>query len=100
MLIRPEIRAASTPDELEAIYKFRYEIYVSEMAGKQKFADHEMRMIRDALDQISWNIAAWDGSRVVACIQLTWLSSAPIPYLSYYHCCPVNHRINSIGYNM
>lgn len=81
---RPEIRVAVSKADLLAIYKFRYDIYVSEMGRTQHYADHDKRMISDPLDSTSRNIAAWQGHRVVACIRLTWMAADPIPYLDYY----------------
>jgi predicted GNAT family N-acyltransferase len=59
------IRAAETPQELEAIYRFRYQVYVMEMQRPQKDADHANRRIEDSLDRTGFNLAAWSGSRVV-----------------------------------
>jgi len=35
----------------EAIYRFRYQIYVDEMGKRLSYADHEQRMLYDPLDQ-------------------------------------------------
>lgn len=56
------IRLATSHDELEQIYHFRYRIYVEEMQRKQHYADHVRRRIRDPLDDFAINLAAWDPS--------------------------------------
>lgn len=59
------IRIADSTEELEAIYRFRYQVYVEEMQRPQKDADHANRRIEDSLDRTGFNLAAWSGSRVV-----------------------------------
>jgi hypothetical protein len=59
------IREASNHEELEAIFGFRYRIYVDEMGRPQKDADHDRRRIRDALDDTAFNLAAWNDERIV-----------------------------------
>lgn len=44
------IKEAESPDELEAVYKFRYLIYVKEMNRVQHYANHEKEIIVDPLD--------------------------------------------------
>ena len=45
-----EIRQASTPDDLQAVYRFRYAVYVEEMAWKMKHVDHTAKLLADPLD--------------------------------------------------
>jgi len=59
------ILEASNHEELEAIFEFRYRIYVEEMRRPQKDADHKRRCIRDALDDTAINLAAWNDERIV-----------------------------------
>jgi|SRR5580658_1753390 GNAT superfamily N-acetyltransferase len=56
------IRAAANVDELEQLYRFRYRIYVDEMARKQKYADHRAKRIEDPLDSFATNLIAWDAA--------------------------------------
>jgi GNAT superfamily N-acetyltransferase len=56
------IRPAANPDELEQLYRFRYRIYVEEMARKQKYADHRAKRIEDPLDSFATNLIAWDAT--------------------------------------
>lgn len=63
---------ATTDEEREAVYRFRYEVYVEEMGRYRNTADHARRMLVDEEDERSWNFYAWDGERVVASNRLTW----------------------------
>ena len=45
-----EIRQASTPDDLQAVYRFRYAVYVEEMAWKMKHVNHTTKLLIDPLD--------------------------------------------------
>jgi predicted GNAT family N-acyltransferase len=59
------IREASSNEELETVFGFRYRIYVDEMGRPQKDADHERRRIRDKLDDTAINLAAWNDGEIV-----------------------------------
>jgi hypothetical protein len=79
------IRAAATRDELEAVYRFRYRIYVEEMQRKQLYADHERRLIEDPLDAFSINLVAWLGSEVVGVIRNNAAADGPLgQYEEFY----------------
>ncbi len=67
-----EIRTATTPEENEAVYRFRYSIYVQEMGRYQTIADHTRRRLADPEDDRSWIVYAHDGTNVVGTIRLTW----------------------------
>lgn len=55
-----EIVDALTPDLREAVFRFRYEIYVREMQRPQKDADHARARIEDALDATAELMVARD----------------------------------------
>jgi len=57
-----EIREARTPELREAVFRFRYDIYVREMARSQKDADHARGRIEDALDASAVLLAARDSA--------------------------------------
>ena len=66
------IRMATTTEEREAIYRFRYSVYVEEMGRYTATADHDHRRLVDPEDEYSWNYFAHDGSAVVASHRCTW----------------------------
>lgn len=61
----PEVRWAESPDEREAIYRLRYDVYVREQDKTYAAADHGARTLSDPLDAASrlW-YAAHSGSLV------------------------------------
>jgi GNAT superfamily N-acetyltransferase len=80
-----EIRPAASPEELEAVYRFRYRIYVEEMHRKQLYADHERRLIQDPLDPFSINLVAWKGSEVIGAIRNNAAEDGPLgQYEAFY----------------
>ena len=67
-----EVRRATTDDELEAIYRFRYSVYVEEMGRYSTSADHDRRRLVDPEDRRSWNFYASDNDEIVASNRVTW----------------------------
>jgi predicted GNAT family N-acyltransferase len=63
---------AETAEELEAVYRFRYSVYVEEMGRYQGTADHERRRLVEAEDEHSWIFYALEGDEVVATGRVTW----------------------------
>jgi hypothetical protein len=63
---------AETPDEREAVFRFRYSVYVEEMGRYQDTADHANRRLVEPEDDHSLIFFATDGSDVVATCRLTW----------------------------
>lgn len=46
-----KIHLATTESDRNAVFRFRYEIYVREMKRFQKYADHGKGMIEEPLDK-------------------------------------------------
>ena len=70
-----EVRIATTPEEREAVFRFRYEVYVEELGRYRATADHERRRLADPEDDHSWIVCARlaDESRqVVGTTRITW----------------------------
>lgn len=55
-----EIVEAADHDLREAVFRFRYDIYVREMRRRQKDADHARGRVEDALDRTAILLAARD----------------------------------------
>src|ERR1700722_15434061 len=80
-----EIRAAERPEELDAVYRFRYKIYVEEMNRKKNYADHARRLIQDPLDPLSINLVAWKGPEVIGAIRNNAAEDGPLgQYEAFY----------------
>lgn len=45
------IRLAETPEDRHRVFRFRYEIYVEEMARPQTYANHAERIVEEPLDE-------------------------------------------------
>src|SRR5215475_7569062 len=67
-----EIRLAQTEEELEAIYRFRYEIYVEELDYILAHTDHERKKIADPLDKTARIIGAFEDGKVVGTIRANY----------------------------
>lgn len=64
-----EVRVADDERSREALYRFRYAIYVEEMSRTQHWADHTRKRIEDPLDSRACNLVAWSESEVVGCVR-------------------------------
>jgi GNAT superfamily N-acetyltransferase len=63
---------AETEAEKEAVYRFRYSVYVEEMARYQDTADHIGRRLVEPEDDLGWVFYARDGDEVVGTARLSW----------------------------
>ncbi len=70
----------------EAVFRFRYAVYVEEMGRPQRYADHQNRLIAEPLDSVSAVFAAVDErGNVVGTIRHTWATDRPeSEYTSMY----------------
>lgn len=90
------IKLAVSQAEREAVYRFRYGIYVEEMQRKQIYADHIEKRIEDPLDRNGYTIAAWKDGLVVATVRNNHLNDAATDhYCNFYQACgnTQNHKI-------
>lgn len=63
--LQMDIRIVQSKAEREAIYAFRYSVYVAEMGIKQEYADHKAKMIEEPCDASSLIVAAYDDGRLI-----------------------------------
>jgi len=68
---------AETQAEKEAVYRFRYTIYINEMGRYASVADHERRMVVEPEDATARIIYALQDDEVVATSCLSWGGDAP-----------------------
>lgn len=73
------IAVAETQDERDAVYRFRYAIYVEEMGKYRSVADHRRRMLFEPEDAQSRITYAEQDGVVVATARGTWGGVAPLP---------------------
>ncbi len=74
---RSGIYLAETQEEKEAVYRFRYEIYVSEMGRYGQAADHERKMLYEPEDETARISYVLQDGEVVATGRLSWGGDAP-----------------------
>jgi hypothetical protein len=67
-----EVGEAATPEEKEAVYRFRYSVYVEEMGRYQDTADHAGKRLVEPEDEESWIFFARDGDDIVGTARLSW----------------------------
>jgi CRP-like cAMP-binding protein len=67
-----EVRLATTDDEREAVYRFRYVVYVEELGRYRAAADHARRRLADPEDARSWLVYAAVAGEVVGSFRITW----------------------------
>lgn len=72
MTVEIPVRIATTEDELTAIYRMRYEVYVEQQEKPLPTADHKLRIVRDDLDDVATNFYVGNNAReLVACGRAT-----------------------------
>jgi hypothetical protein len=68
-----EVGLAETDDQKEAVFRFRYTVYVEEMGRYQGIADHVGRRLVEPDDDLSWIFyARADDGEVVGTARLSW----------------------------
>ncbi len=72
-----QFKFATTTEEREAVYRLRYEIYVTERHSYQDIADHENKLLFDDHDQTARLLYATVGDEVVGSLRLNWGADAP-----------------------
>lgn len=67
---------ADSLDQLHAVYRLRYDIYVSEMHRKQLYASDETRTIQEPFDDNAINLVASIEGQPVGTVRLNFFSSS------------------------
>ena len=68
-----DVGLAETDEQREAVYRFRYTVYVEEMGRYQASADHAGRRLVEPEDEQSWIFSARaDDGEVVGTARLSW----------------------------
>jgi len=68
-MARVEVREVADEAEREALYAFRYRVYVSELAMTDE-ADHDRGWLRDGYDERCLNYALFEGGEVVGSLRI------------------------------
>tara|TARA_R110002072_G_scaffold234586_2_gene392178 strand:- start:4145 stop:4729 length:585 start_codon:yes stop_codon:yes gene_type:complete len=64
-----EVREVTSETEREAVFRFRYRIYVQDQGRQEPYADHERRTLREPLDERGWVLGAFQDGRVVGTLR-------------------------------
>ena len=76
-MIRDGINQADTNEEKEAVYRFRYEIYVAEMGRYGTSADHDRKFLVEPEDATARIFYAAQNGEIVATSRMSWGGDAP-----------------------
>ncbi|MEM9496219.1 MAG: hypothetical protein AAGA09_09465 [Pseudomonadota bacterium] len=80
-----DFRVYEPGEEALDIYRFRYKIYEEEMKQNDFYADHDQKIIRDALDDFAYNIAAYRDGEIIGTARVNFCEDGdPGYYLDYY----------------
>ena len=81
----PTIGIATSPEALRAVYRFRYGVYVEEMARKQNYANPAQKIITDPLDESGVNFVGRLEGQIVGVLRANLSRRGPIgSYESFY----------------
>ncbi len=74
-----DIKVASSDEDRERIFRFRYDVYVIEMGKSPAEADHQKKIIRDELDNDAHLLYAEDEGQIVGTVRLNCRSKKKFP---------------------
>ena len=86
-MLRAGIHLAESEDEKEAVYRFRYDVYVEEMGRYGATADHANRRLIEPEDATARIFYAAEDGVVVATSRFSWGGDAPFSQrlVEHYH---------------
>ena len=83
---RYTIRQVETEEEREAVYRFRYKVYIEEMGRPQKYADHTNRRICEPLDDKAIIIAAFDSNQnIIGTVRKNFASDGDLGFYQEWY---------------
>ena len=85
-----QIRLAETDKDREAIFRFRYRVYVDELGLRPAEADHGKRVLYDALDDKGLSYGLFDDEQVVGTLRILFFEDVERldPLIDKYQCRP------------
>ncbi|WP_416667681.1 cyclic nucleotide-binding domain-containing protein [Egbenema bharatensis] len=73
------VNIATTSEEKQQIYRFRYQVYVEEMRKKPKAANHTARILTDPLDETSILLYVTHADEIIATLRRNFLDASKLP---------------------
>jgi predicted GNAT family N-acyltransferase len=70
---------AATESERQAIYRFRYQVYVEEMQKQPRSADHQTKTLTDALDETATLLYIMQDDQIIATLRRNRLEHCQLP---------------------
>lgn len=80
-----QVEVATGAEALEALFRFRYRISVEEMGRRERYADHQARLITDPLDTAAINLIARHGDELVGCLRVNLGSCGDFDYYTDFY---------------
>ena len=74
-----DIKVASSDEDRERIFRFRYDVYVTEMGKNPAEADHQKKIIRDELDDDAHLLYAEDEGHIIGTVRLNYRTEKKFP---------------------
>ena len=74
-----DIQVARRDEDRERIFRFRYDVYVTEMGKSPAEADHQKKIIRDELDEDAHLLYAEDEGQIFGTVRLNCRSKKKFP---------------------
>ncbi len=76
-----ETRLTRNPQELDAIYRLRFDVYYQELGSRLPAAVIEAGQLQDELDSVAYHYASFVDGQVVGCVRVFDLKDLPEPSL-------------------
>jgi len=84
-LSQVKVKEAITELEIDRVSRSRYEIYIEEMKGKQIYADHEQKIIKEPLDETGHIFYAYtENDEIMGSIRVNFARDGLLEYPEYY----------------
>jgi predicted GNAT family N-acyltransferase len=64
-----EVKRVTTEQELEAVFRFRYQVYVRDQSRDEPYADHLNKQLREPLDKSGWILGAYDNGKLIGTLR-------------------------------
>jgi len=74
-----QVLVATTPEERQAIYQFRYNVYVEEMGKNPRYANHAERLLKDELDDTATLLYLMVDGKMAATVRRNLLHLSSLP---------------------
>jgi len=78
--VAAEVKLVATDAEREAVYRFRYDIYVEEMGRQQQYADHTRRRVVEPFDKTGHVFGAFSHGQLIGTVRTNCARDSDLDY--------------------